>query len=73
MILFLVPGMISNARSQQTPVSESSYFVHMDPLVFPSPESFDPARWLRAAANGERLDKFIVSFTKGSRKCLGIK
>ncbi|OKL60205.1 hypothetical protein UA08_04932 [Talaromyces atroroseus] len=34
-----------------TPVSESSYFVHMDPSIFPSPESFDPSRWLIAAAN----------------------
>ncbi|GAD93895.1 benzoate 4-monooxygenase cytochrome P450, putative [Paecilomyces variotii No. 5] len=55
-----------------TPVSESSYFVHMDPSIFPDPGSFDPERWIRAAEKGERLDRFIVSFTKGSRQCLGI-
>lgn len=45
----------------------------MDPSIFPNPESFDPERWIRAAEKGERLDRFIVSFTKGSRQCLGIK
>ncbi|PKY05004.1 benzoate 4-monooxygenase cytochrome P450 [Aspergillus campestris IBT 28561] len=55
-----------------TPVSISSYFVHMDPQIFPEPESFDPERWVRAAERGERLSKFIASFTKGTRVCLGI-
>ncbi|KAL1990476.1 hypothetical protein VTN49DRAFT_6315 [Thermomyces lanuginosus] len=55
-----------------TPVSESAYFVHMDPTIFPNPEVFDPSRWIRAAERGERLDRYIVSFTKGSRQCLGI-
>lgn len=45
----------------------------MDPTIFPNPDSFDPERWIRAAARGERLDQFIVSFTKGGRQCLGIK
>lgn len=45
----------------------------MDPTIFPNPEVFDPSRWIRAAERGERLDRYIVSFTKGSRQCLGIK
>jgi cytochrome P450 len=57
----------------QTPVSESNYFVHMDPDIFPDPESFDPDRWLRAAKDGFRLDRYLVSFSKGSRMCVGIK
>ncbi|KAJ5677809.1 Cytochrome P450 [Penicillium maclennaniae] len=55
-----------------TPVSQSNYFVHMDPTLFPEPEKFDPERWIRAAENGEYLSRFIVAFTKGSRLCLGM-
>ncbi|KAJ5250815.1 hypothetical protein N7489_001225 [Penicillium chrysogenum] len=55
-----------------TPVSQSNYFVHMDPALFPEPEKFDPERWIRAAEKGEYLGRYIVSFTKGSRQCLGM-
>lgn len=55
-----------------TPVSMSSYFVHMDPRVFPEPESFKPERWVIAAGKGVNLNKFIVSFSRGSRNCLGM-
>jgi cytochrome P450 len=57
----------------QTPVSETNYFVHMDSNIFPDPESFDPDRWLRAAEQRFRLDRYLVSFSKGSRMCVGIK
>ncbi|KAI1393513.1 cytochrome P450 [Hypoxylon trugodes] len=55
-----------------TPVSMSSYFVHMDPRVFPEPASFKPERWIEAAKNGQHLNKYIVSFSRGSRICLGM-
>ncbi|KAJ5121288.1 uncharacterized protein N7515_009249 [Penicillium bovifimosum] len=55
-----------------TPVSQSNYFVHMDPTVFPEPEKFDPERWTRATEKGEYLSRYIVSFTRGSRQCLGM-
>ncbi|CAG8158787.1 unnamed protein product [Penicillium olsonii] len=55
-----------------TPVSQSNYFVHMDPTLFPEPSKFNPERWIRAAENGEFLSRYIVSFTKGSRQCLGM-
>jgi cytochrome P450 len=45
----------------------------MDSTLFPEPERFDPERWIRAAENGEYLNRFIVAFTKGSRQCLGMK
>lgn len=53
-----------------TPVSETPYFVLIDPTIFPDPESFKPERWLQ---EGERLDRYQVSFNKGSRQCIGIK
>ncbi|KAL2802197.1 cytochrome P450 [Aspergillus granulosus] len=55
-----------------TPVSQSAYFVHMNSQVFPEPESFDPERWTKAAENGQYLNRFLVSFSKGSRQCLGM-
>lgn len=51
----------------------SSYFVHMDPVVFPDPSRFRPERWIEAAANKQHLNRFIVSFSRGSRNCLGMK
>ncbi|KAK5119639.1 hypothetical protein LTR85_007468 [Meristemomyces frigidus] len=55
-----------------TPISMSFQDVLFDPAIFPSPRKFDPDRWLRAAERGERLDKYLVSFAKGSRSCVGI-
>ena len=58
---------------QQTPVSQCNYFVHNDEAIFPNPEEYDPDRWIRAAQEGFRLDRYFVSFGKGSRMCVGIK
>ncbi len=51
-----------------TPVSMTSVLVHQDPSIFPDPHSFRPERWIE----NPRLDRFLVSFSKGSRQCLGI-
>ncbi|KAK1580039.1 cytochrome P450 [Colletotrichum navitas] len=55
-----------------TPVSQSCYFVLMNPSVFPEPKAFRPERWIEAEGQNKRLDKYLVSFGKGSRQCLGI-
>ena len=47
--------------------------IHYNPTIFPNPRGFDPERWILAAEKGENLSKYLVSFTKGSRQCLGIK
>lgn len=54
-------------------VSQAHWFILMDPSIFPDPYTFDPERWIRAAAKGERLDKYLVNFSRGSRICLGKK
>ncbi|CAI0647710.1 unnamed protein product [Colletotrichum noveboracense] len=56
-----------------TPVSETPYFVLMHPSVFPETQIFKPERWLEAEKQGKRLGKYLVSFGKGSRQCLGMK
>lgn len=55
-----------------TPVSQSTYLIHNDPSIFPDPKSFEPERWSRAAQQGVNLEKYLVSFSKGSRVCLGM-
>lgn len=55
-----------------TPVSMSYYFIHYDPNIYPEPHKFDPDRWIRAQEQGQRLDKYLVPFSKGSRNCLGL-
>ena len=46
--------------------------VLFDPEIFPEPCIFNPDRWLEAAAQGKRLDRYLVTFAKGNRHCLGI-
>lgn len=53
-----------------TPVSETIYFVLMDPTIFPEPDVFRPERWIE---DGQHLSKHQVSFNKGGRQCIGIK
>ncbi|KAJ5393575.1 cytochrome P450 [Penicillium crustosum] len=55
-----------------TPVGMSSYFMNMDPTLFPNPESFIPDRWILASERGENLTRFIATFGKGSRACIGM-
>ncbi|KAL7652954.1 hypothetical protein ACMYSQ_007697 [Aspergillus niger] len=55
-----------------TPMSMNSVFVHHDPTIFPEPSKFSPERWIEAEKEGKRLNRYLVSFTKGSRSCVGI-
>ena len=43
---------------------------HHDESIFPNSDSFDPGRWLGNDAS--QLEKYLVSFSKGSRACLGL-
>lgn len=52
----------------QTPVGMTSFHVHHDESIFPDAESFIPERWIENPS----LSRFLVSFSKGSRNCLGI-
>jgi cytochrome P450 len=46
----------------------TSYLIHHDEAIFPKPYEFNPQRWL----DNPRLDKYMVSFSKGTRQCVGI-
>jgi cytochrome P450 len=54
-------------------VSMSAPLIHHNEDIFPDSYSFKPERWLDT--NGKKnkdLDKFLLTFSKGSRQCLGI-
>jgi cytochrome P450 len=65
--LFIPPG---------TPVSSSTYILHHNESVFPNSHTFDPERWLNdpTGPNGKKpLGRYLMSFSKGSRYCLGMQ
>ena len=47
--------------------------MHNDPDIFPEPYAYRPERWLPWETQGQGLVKYIASFGKGSRKCIGIE
>ncbi|KAF1813406.1 putative cytochrome P450 [Eremomyces bilateralis CBS 781.70] len=55
-----------------TPVSESAYFVLSDPEIFPEPEKFIPERWMGTAAQRSNLERYMVSWGKGTQQCIGM-
>ncbi|KAL9110475.1 MAG: hypothetical protein Q9227_005019 [Pyrenula ochraceoflavens] len=57
----------------KTPVSSTIYLVLTNEEIFPSPFQFNPERWTKTNEGGQRLDRFLVPFGKGSRACVGIK
>ncbi|KAI3601121.1 benzoate 4-monooxygenase cytochrome p450 [Moniliophthora roreri] len=53
-----------------TIVSMANPFVHMNSEIYPEPTRFYPERWLED--HDHSLDRYLVSFGKGNRSCLGI-
>jgi cytochrome P450 len=51
----------------------STMFMHLDETIYPNPTKFDPERWIRATEQGVTLNKYLTTFSKGSRMCLGMK
>ena len=52
-----------------TQVGMSSLSMLTDPEIYPSPEFFQPDRWL---GPNKPPEKYFVPFSKGSRQCLGM-
>lgn len=42
--------------------------MHHNESLFPRSNEYNPQRWL----DNPRLDKYLVSFSKGTRQCVGI-
>ncbi|CAA9961297.1 Benzoate 4-monooxygenase cytochrome P450 [Pyrenophora teres f. maculata] len=60
------------AYKEWTTIVGIPYIINSHPDVFPDPDTFRPERWIEATARGEHLEKYLVTFSKGSRICLGI-
>jgi cytochrome P450 len=46
----------------------TSVLIHHDESLFPQSHQFLPERWI----DRPHLDKYLVSFSKGTRQCIGI-
>jgi cytochrome P450 len=53
----------------KTPVSINSVQVHRNEDIFPNCFNFVPERWL---GEGRRLERYLTSFSRGSRNCVGM-
>ena len=53
-----------------TPVSSTTVCIHTDATVFPDPWAFKPERWF--GKEGTERRKYLMSFNKGARQCIGI-
>lgn len=51
-----------------TPTSMTIILLHHDERIYPDSKTFRPERWLE----NPRLDKYLYSFGKGTRQCVGI-
>jgi cytochrome P450 len=55
-----------------TAVGMTSVLIHQNSDIFPQPLEFIPERWLDAKEK-QRMERYLVPFSKGTRGCLGIK
>jgi cytochrome P450 len=55
----------------QTIVGMSSWMMHRDPIAFPDPDRFDPTRWTVKDEFSSWRERCLVSFSSGSRACIG--
>ncbi|KAL4998500.1 cytochrome P450 [Aspergillus recurvatus] len=56
-----------------TPVGMTATLIHTNPELFPDPHDFKPERWLDGAGKRHHaLDAYLLSFSRGSRQCIGI-
>ena len=53
-----------------TPINMSTVLMHDNSDIFPEPSVFRPERWLQG--DHQKLQKYLVTFSKGTRMCVGM-
>ena len=57
-----------------TAIGMSSWIMHHNEAIFPNSTMFVPERWLDEKGQQRKdLEQYLLSFSKGSRQCLGMK
>ncbi|KAK5658970.1 hypothetical protein OQA88_1788 [Cercophora sp. LCS_1] len=64
-------GKIEWVVPKGTPIGMTSMIHHWDEGLFPDPDEFRPERFLVDGKPNFKLQKFLISFGKGSRSCIG--
>jgi len=54
-----------------TPIGMTHKLVHHNPTLFPDPHKFEPERWMQGEKS-KALERYLLTFSKGSRQCLAI-
>jgi cytochrome P450 len=69
-----VPQEVEFVIPKGTPVGMTATLIHTNPELFPEPLTFKPERWLNEEGKLHHgLDGYLLSFSRGSRQCVGIK
>lgn len=53
-----------------TTVGMTSMLTHLKQNIFPEPRIFRPERWI--GPDGQKLERHLVPFNRGTRSCLGM-
>ncbi|MCJ1348578.1 hypothetical protein MMC31_006810 [Peltigera leucophlebia] len=53
----------------KTPISMPFHLMMCDPTIFPNPKAWIPDRWIE----NPKLDRYILTFGRGTRMCIGIE
>jgi cytochrome P450 len=57
-----------------TAIGMSAFVNHYQEHIFPDPESYVPERWIDSEGKpNHSMEKYILSFSKGSRQCIGMQ
>ncbi|KAF4979166.1 hypothetical protein FZEAL_4594 [Fusarium zealandicum] len=55
-------------------IGMSSFIMHSDESIFPNAFDFVPERWLHdSGERNKELERYLLSFAKGSRQCVGMQ
>jgi cytochrome P450 len=65
-------GTVEWVIPQGTPIRMSAMINHFNEELFPDPQEFKPEWWLLEDGQpNHKLQKWLISFGKGSRSCVG--